>query len=219
MPSTARKYDLIIFDLDGTLLDTADGILSAVRFTVEYFHLRPIPEERLRSFIGPPIQQSFAKEYGVPAEVGNEYAAVFRDRYKDHDLLKATPYSGIIEALKDLKSMGCRIAVATYKREDYALRLLNHFGFLELFDYAHGSDFSGKQKKSDIIQLCIDESGITDKGRIAYVGDTDGDRIGAQEAGVDFIGVSYGFGFTEGDIIPEKSTLVNTPAQIVDAIW
>lgn len=218
LPSTVRKYDLVIFDLDGTLLDTAEGILSAVRFTVDYFHLRPIPEERIRNFIGPPIQYSFAKEYGVSTEVGNEYAAVFRDHYKDHDLMKATPYIGIVETLKELRAIGCRIAVATYKREDYAVRLLDHFDLLKLFDVVHGSDFAGKLKKTDIIQLCIDELGTTDKSKIIYVGDTDGDRSGAQEVGIDFLGVTYGFGFDEGDLIAGEKMMISTPTKTVDAI-
>ena len=212
-PSTARKYDLVLFDLDGTLLDTSEGILSAVRYTIAYYQLIPLSEERIRRFIGPPIQNSFIHEYGVSPEMGNEYAAVFRDRYKDHDLLKAVLYPGIVETLMEMKSLGCKLAVATYKREDYALKLLDSFGLLLLFDVAHGSNFSGMQKKSDIIQMCIDEVGVTQKNKIVLVGDTESDRIGAQEVGVDFIAATYGFGYSEEDSFEKK---INTPEQLLN---
>lgn len=216
--NTVRKYDLVIFDLDGTLLDTSVGIFSAIRFTTEHFHLCPIPEERIRSFIGPPIEWSFMQEYSLSVETGNEYATVFRDRYKNHDLMKAVPYPGIIETLKGLKKMGCKLAVATYKREDYAIQLLDRFGFLEQCNVVHGCDFAGKRKKSDIIQMCIDEAKIAEKERIVLVGDTESDRVGALETGIHFIGVTYGFGYKEDENVNSADRMIQTPRELIGAV-
>ena len=216
--NTVRRFDLVIFDLDGTLLDTSEGILSSIRFTTDHFHLRPIPEERIRSFIGPPIQWSFMKEYGLSVEKGNDYAAVFRDRYKNYDLMKAVPYPGIIEAMKKLKAMGCKLAVATYKREDYALELLERYAFLEQCSIAHGCDFAGKRKKADIIRMCIEEAAINDRDRAVLVGDTESDRNGALEAGIHFIGVTYGFGYKKWMYADGADAMIMTPDELIRAV-
>lgn len=218
MQNTARKFDSLIFDLDGTLLDTSEGILSAVRYTVDYFHLKKIPEERIRSFIGPPIQNSFAREYGVSVEIGKEYAAVFRERYKSYDLMKASLYPGMIDVMSHLLDLGCKLAVATYKREDYALRLLENFGLLKYCIVAHGSDMEGKLKKSDIIKRCISEMETPDSNRIALVGDTDSDKDGAQEAGIHFIGVTYGFGYTKGEKIEGAVGMIDRPEDLMEIV-
>lgn len=212
--SIVRRYDLILFDLDGTLMDTSEGILSAVRYTIKSLKLHELPEDKIRSFIGPPIQQSFAKEYGVTKEVADRYASVFRERYKNFDLVKAVPYPGIYKTLKDLRSLGCVLAVATYKREDYAVKLLDGYGFLDYFDIVHGSDFSGKQKKSDIIRLCINEAQCKDSDKAVLIGDTDSDRFGAQEAGIHFLGVTYGFGYKAGERIEYADKIIHAPEEI-----
>lgn len=216
--STARKYDFIIFDLDGTLLDTSEGILSSVKYTIDFFHLDPLSEEKMRTFIGPPIQKSFAREYNVRPELADNYAAVFRDRYKAFDLLKAKPYPGIINTLKELRSRGIVLGVATYKREDYALKLLDYYGFVQLFDVIHGSDFSGKQTKKDIILECINEVQLQDHNRIVLIGDTDSDAVGANDVGIHFVGVTYGFGYKKGEIINSADRMINYPLELLDSI-
>lgn len=122
-------FDLAVFDVDGTLLDTTEGVLSSVEYTIEHFGFEPLSEQRLKKFIGPPIQNSFADAYGLSGDILQEIASVFRNRYKDVDLLKAKPYDGIYEAMDSLVKKDVKIAVATYKRQDYAERILRHFGF------------------------------------------------------------------------------------------
>lgn len=189
------KYDLVIFDVDGTLLDTTDGVLAAVRYTIGEFGFTPLPEEKLLKFIGPPIQNSFADAYGLSGDILQEIATVFRNRYSQHDLFGAVPYDGIFPLMEALKDNGIMPAVATYKREDYALTLLKHFGFDRYSSIMHGGDHENKLKKADIIQMCISESGISDKKRIVMIGDTENDAVGAEKIGVDFLAVTYGFGF------------------------
>ncbi len=215
-----NRYDLVIFDLDGTLLDTSSGLLCAIKHTIEVMGFAPLDEKKLDTFIGPPIQDSFARAYGLSGPILQEIAGVFRDRYSTVDLLGATAYEGIFELFDTLRARGVKTAVATYKREDYALKLLCHFGFDRYTEILHGGDHENKLKKKDIIDICIKESGVFDKRRVVMVGDTAHDAVGAAEMGVDFIGVTFGFGFkTAKDAKPHAPVgIANTPLEILDFI-
>ncbi len=215
------RYDLVIFDLDGTLLDTGEGILEAVRHTVSVLGLEPMSDEEIKAgFIGPPIQNSFMNRYGIEKEKIQDVAKIFRDYYSTESLLLASLYDGMEKLFESLGELSVKTAVATYKREDYALRLLRHFGFGRYTDIMHGADDKNVLKKSDIIELCICESGVCDRSRIVMVGDTDGDRVGAERAGIDFIGVTYGFGYkTREDVMSGYAVgAAETPIEILEFI-
>lgn len=190
-----NKYDLAVFDLDGTILDTTEGVLSAVKYTIVKMGFPMLDDETLSAFIGPPIQDSFAKNYNLAGDILQEIATVFRERYKDVDLLKAVPYEGIYAVFQRLKERGITPAVATYKREDYALTLLEHYHFDKYTNIMHGGDHENRLKKQDIIRICMTEAGVSDYGRVIMIGDTVHDAVGAEKLGIDFIGVTYGFGF------------------------
>lgn len=195
-------YKLVIFDLDGTLLDTTEGILNAVRYTIEKCGMLPLPEGALKKFIGPPIQDSFRKAYGIEdTDWLQEIATVFRDRYKDCELYKAKPYPDIYQTCEVLRKAGKLLAVATYKREDYAIDIMQHFGFDRYMTAVYGADHENKLKKTDIIHKCLDLLDEPYRRNVrenaVMVGDTENDSLGAHKAGVDFIGVTYGFGFRD----------------------
>lgn len=190
------KYDVIIFDVDGTLLDTTEGILAAVKYTVDNCGFTEPSETVIKTFIGPPIKESFLRTYDIDNETANKLTTVFRNRYKDVDLLKAKPYQGILEVFDLIKMLGMKSAIATYKRQDYAENIVKHFGFGEYTDIIFGADNDNKMRKKDIIEKCIEVSGITDYSRVLMVGDSDNDAIGASQIGVDFLGVTFGFGFS-----------------------
>ncbi len=186
----------VIFDLDGTLLDTREGILESVRYAAGQLGYPELPKEELLQFVGPPIQQSFMQHYGCDEETAQKAAGVFRTYYKTTALLMARPYEGIYALCETLKAHGLRMAVATYKREDYALTLLRHFRFDQYCDPMHGADDLNQLKKADIIQLCMKEmNAIPDE--CVLVGDTLHDAQGARDAGLSFIAVTYGFGFRD----------------------
>lgn len=196
-----QRFKAAVFDLDGTLLDTSEGVLASVRYTINYFGFKPLAEEQLRNFIGPPIQDSFAKAYGLEGNVLQEIATVFRNRYKEADLLKAVPYDGIYDVFERLTENGIKSAIATYKRQDYATEILVHFGFDKYTNIMYGADHENKLKKNDIIRNAISDAGVTAPEEAVMVGDSDNDAIGAKSLGVKFIGVTYGFGFhTAADV-------------------
>ena len=196
-----NKYDLAVFDLDGTLLDTRGGVLSAVKYTIKEFGYEMPDEDTLRTFIGPPVQEGFSRVYGLEGPILQEIATVFRNFYSTKTLLEAELYDGMLELLEAMKARGIMPAVATYKREDYALTLLRHFGFDRYTDIMFGGDHANKLKKRDIIEKCINTAGVTDLSRVVMIGDTEFDAVGARDIGVDFIGVSYGFGYKTTDEI------------------
>jgi phosphoglycolate phosphatase len=201
-----KNYQLLIFDLDGTILDTTEGVIESVLYTIQWYNLSICSDEALRSFAGPPMQDSFKRVYNFDSEKAREAANIFREHYKDKNVLHAKPYLGIIELFQELKQRQYKIAVATYKRYDYTLKILNYFRFDNYCDSINGADFENTRSKSDIINLCIEETGILDKSKIILIGDSEYDAIGAEEAGIDFIGVAYGFGFkTVEDIMKYKN--------------
>lgn len=190
-----QQYKTAIFDLDGTLLDTSEGMLAALKYTIEYFKLPQLSDGQLRKFIGPPIQKSLAQVYKLEGEILQEIATVFRNRYKNVDLLKAVPYDGIYKVFEELLHNGIKPAVATYKREDYALTILRYFGFDKYTDIIYGADHENRLKKKDIIEKAILDAGVEDFSEAVMIGDSDNDAIGAESVGIDFVGVTYGFGF------------------------
>lgn len=196
-----QHFDAVIFDVDGTLLDTTEGVLASVGYTIKKHGLPELSYEQLLQFIGPPIQNSFAKLYHLEGDVLQELATTFRDRYKTTDLMKAKPYEGIYETMEALQRRGVHIAVATYKRQDYTIDLMKHFGFDRYTEVFCGADHENKLKKKDIIENAVKLSGCTDFDKAVMVGDSDNDAIGAAAIGIGFIGVTYGFGFrTAGDV-------------------
>lgn len=211
-----KQYKAAIFDVDGTLLDTTEGVLAAVSYTIKAAGIPEIDGNTLLTFIGPPIQESFIRVYGVTKERAQELATMFRNRYKDYELLKAKPYEGIYEAMNHISAKGVGIAVATYKRQDYAETILRHFGFDRYSDVLYGADHENKLKKMDIIKLCLKDMGITDPADAVMIGDSGHDAEGAGQLGMDFIGVTYGFDFrTKEDVFAYPAIgYADMPAQL-----
>ena len=184
----------IIFDLDGTLLDTSEGIVEGIEFSINQMGFNQLSHEDLLSFVGPPPQKTFMEKCGCDEVTAQKATDVFRKHYSEHTILKAVPYDGILETCEQLKESGYKLAVATNKREDLAKKLLSHFGFDQYIDIIHGSDSLGKLKKSDVIIICLNEM-QADPSETLVVGDTKGDAVGAQQTGCHFVGVTWGFGF------------------------
>ena len=190
------RRDLIIFDVDGTLLDTSEGVLSSVKFAIRNTGHELPSDAVLKTFIGPPVQDSFSRVFGVVGDERNRMAELFRTRYKNIDLLKAEPYEGIFDLFEALADKNIAISIATYKRQDYAESIVKYFGFDKYTNVVCGSDFDGKLKKSNIIANAVKLSGF-DINNAVMVGDTVQDNIGAAAVGMDFIAVTYGFGFKD----------------------
>lgn len=192
-----EKYLGILFDLDGTLLDTAEGVKNAVMLTHKELGMDVPDEITLHRFVGPPMQDSFIREYGFSIEKAQRAADIFRKNYMEKSLYLAVMYPGVLQTLDFLRGQSYKIGVATYKREDYAINLLKYFGIADYCDVIHGGDNFNLRKKADIVNMCIDEMKILDRSKVILVGDSEYDAAGAEHAGVSFWGVTYGYGFND----------------------
>ena len=189
-----NKIKAVLFDLDGTLLDTSPGVLSSVKYTIEKMGFQSHSEDALEEFIGPPIRKKMAEVYGISDELAGTAMECFRQNYGREDLYKAEAYPGLTELLDELRQKGYLLGVATYKREDQAQSLLEKKGLARFFDVIHGSDVDGKLTKADVVNLCIRDLAVPPQETV-MIGDSLNDAVGAKEAGLKFIGVLYGFGF------------------------
>jgi phosphoglycolate phosphatase len=182
----------ILFDLDGTLTDSGEGIINCAIFTLEYYGL-PVPSrETLRVFVGPPLHESFIK-FGVPAEKAEEAIKIYRSRYIPIGKFENTPYPGIRELLEKLRADGHDLYVATSKPENTSLEILDHFDLSKYFTRICGAstDFS-RSTKDQVIAYLLELNGKTENA--IMVGDTAFDVLGAKAHGIPTVGVAWGYG-------------------------
>ena len=191
------KIKTVLWDVDGTLLNTQEGLTAAYRYTIEQCHLPSKTDEELGSFIGPTPQTIFMTHFGLNKEEAQHAADIFRERYKSHDLFKASLYPGVEDVLSSLDKAGIQQAIATNKRQDYATEICKHFGLADYCSPIIGADNENKLTKADLIKKCLEELGIFDPSAVVMIGDTEGDKQAAKDAGVQFLGVNYGFGFCD----------------------
>lgn len=190
-----KKYKAVLFDLDGTLADTSEGVYESVRYAAEKLGLKAADDELLKKFIGPPLQVTFSKEYGLSGERIDEAVKAFREFYGKEGVYMCAAYSGMNRLLYKLRECGLKVGTATYKREDYARELL-HRRFTFKFDTVRGADADGKLTKAEISALAVKDMDA-DISETVLVGDSSFDAEGAAAAGMDFIAVTYGFGFKD----------------------
>lgn len=188
-----RKYQLVMFDLDGTIADTSEGVIHCVKYTEEKLQLRQLSEDTYKKFIGPPNRDSYSRYYGLTGEMLDRALQAHKAYAVEHGVYEATLYQGIRELLSALKIDGVILAVVTLKLQESAEKMIKYFRLDGYFDVIMAVA-STKSKKSDLIDLCLEEVDILKENAI-MVGDSVYDQIGAMESGVDFLGVTYGFGF------------------------
>ena len=209
----------VIFDVDGTLIDGTEGIINSVKYAISKMGLKQLPKSELISFVGPPIQNSVKEKFNLNDSDAQTFANIFRKKYAEGDVYLAKVYSGIYDLLDFLKEKNFKLGVATYKREDYAIKLVKYFNFDKYFDSVCGADNENKLTKYDILVNCKNNLGCENKNNI-MVGDTLHDAEAAQKLEIGFIGVTYGFGFKNRDDAKKYNPLfaVNEPKEILEFI-
>ena len=182
----------ILFDLDGTLTDSGEGIINCAILGLQHFGL-PIPDrETLRVFVGPPLRDTFFK-FGVPEDRLDEAVEVYRSRYIPIGKFENTPYPGIYDLLARLKSEGHKLYVATSMPEQMSMDILNKFELTPYFDLLAGATLDGsRDHKADVIAYLLQQTGGGMEA--VMVGDTVFDVVGAAAHGIPTIGVSWGYG-------------------------
>ena len=202
----------LIFDFDGTLVDTGEGIMNCVRLTFQHYGV-PVPsEDELRTFVGPPLAKTFP-QYGIPVEKAEEAVGYFRVNYADFGKDQCHPYAGIAEALAELKAAGYRLHVGTSKPEHFARLLLERFDLMGYFDCVVGATTDGtREKKIDVLKCLLNKIDTRD---VLMIGDTRYDVEGARELGIDTLGVSWGYESEQSLLQHGAVATVATPIEMI----
>ena len=185
----------ILFDLDGTLTDSGEGIMKSAVYALSHYGIPEPPEEVLRTIVGPPLSASFIR-LGVPEDKAAEAIELYRSRYIPIGRFENHPYEGIRELLVQLREDGHKLFVATSKPEWMAKEVLEYFDLAKYFTMICGAstDFSRNTKEA-VIEHLLEECGAQEYA--IMVGDTAYDVIGAKAHGIPCVGVSWGYGLEE----------------------
>ena len=190
------SWETILFDLDGTLTDPAEGITKAVEVALNHYGITVEDRSTLNKFIGPPLDESFPEIYGFDDEQVREATRVFREYFGRQGWAENIPYPGIDKLLGDLKAAGKKLIIATSKPEEFAVRIMNHFGLAQYMDVIAGASIDNQEgaKKANVIRKALQRAGVEDLSSVVMVGDRRHDVAGGHEVGMKVIGVLYGYG-------------------------
>lgn len=185
------------FDLDGTLTDSASGILNGVQLALEHFGLRP-PRESLTFFIGPPLLESFAVYFPGEPDKARTALRIYREYYREQGMFENSVYPGMADLLADLTTAGVRVHLATAKPEPFARIIVEHFGLLPYFTVLAGAELDGpRHDKTDVLRYALRLAELPPEARPLMIGDRHHDVEGAQAVGLPCAGVLYGYGSRE----------------------
>lgn len=191
-------YQIVFFDLDGTLTDSGLGITNSVAYALSKWNIHVEDRTSLNKFVGPPLEAAFSEHYGFTREESHRALLYYREYFCEKGMFENRVYEGITELLAHLKATGRTVILATSKPEEYAVQILEHFGLLPYFDLVAGASMDEvRVKKSDVIAYALERGGITDLSRAVMVGDRENDMRGAADNGLYSIGVLYGYGSRE----------------------
>ncbi|MDQ2085332.1 HAD family hydrolase [Herbivorax sp. ANBcel31] len=189
------KYKYILFDLDGTLTDPAEGITNSIMYALEKYGINVSDRKELYKFIGPPLLESFEKYYGFSKEEAKTAVEYYREYYRDKGIFENLVYHGFEDLLKTLKDNNRILIVATSKPEVFARQILEHFDIAKFFTYIAGSNLDGTRvKKCEVIKYAVESCNIIDLSKAIMIGDREYDIIGAKDVGITSIGVLFGYG-------------------------
>jgi phosphoglycolate phosphatase len=216
-PHQGLARRLVLFDLDGTLVDSTPGIWASVRAAAAALGLPEPTPEQLRGMVGPPLQDGFALVLGVPPDDVPRAVAAYRAYYSAGALLDATVYPGVPELLTALVEAGSTLAVATSKPEPFAVRLLAHAGLLPSFASVHAATFDGTVRHKDQV-VAAALAAHPDGERPVLVGDRAHDVLGAAAHGLPCIGAGWGPA-PPGELADAGAAVVAaTPAEVRTAL-
>ena len=191
-------YKNILFDLDGTLTDPGTGITNSVAYALARWNIHVEDRRTLYRFIGPPLQDSFREYYGFSPEEALKAVDVYREYFREKGLYENEVYPGVEDMLKTLKAQGKTLILATSKPEEFAIRILKHFGLDGYFTVMAGATMEpSRSKKGDVIAYALHTAGVSDLTKAVMIGDREHDIIGAKQNGLDSIGVLFGYGDRE----------------------
>lgn len=209
------SYDVILFDLDGTLTDSAEGIVNSVVYALERKGIPYASKQALRRFVGPPLQDSFRDYCGFSDEQAKEMVRIFREYFTQKGIYENAVYDGVPEMLDSLCKAGYTLAVATSKPEAFAEQILARFDLAKYFTVIAGASMDGTTKPV-VIRQALSRLATEPSDRVLMVGDREHDVLGAKEVGIASLGVLYGYGDEEELRGAGADHIARTPSEIAD---
>lgn len=213
-------YDYVIFDFDGTVVDTGEGIIKSLQYSFEQMG-REIPDmSELKKFIGPPIYYSYTHFYGVSEEEVGTYIKKYRERYKEKGIYECHLYDGMKELLVSLKERGVKLGIASSKPEHLIYSVGDYLGVTELFDAIVGVkiDDSNHSTKTGLVLEAMNQLGAKDKEKVLMVGDRCFDIDGAAGAGVKSCGALWGYGSRDEFVEHKADYIAENPADVINLL-
>ncbi|MBE6709423.1 MAG: HAD family hydrolase [Ruminococcaceae bacterium] len=213
------KYQNILFDLDGTLTDPAEGITNAVAHALRRMGMTPPPREELLCFIGPPLTYGFTEYAGIPEADAEHAVELYREHFATKGLFENELYDGVPELLRSLKTAGIGIYLATSKPTVFSERILEHFGIAGYFDAVVGSELDGHRvDKTEVIRYVLDTYDIP-RSTAVMVGDRKFDIAGALAEGIDAVGVTYGYGTADELKEAGAAVIATSPSELAEILF
>ena len=219
-----RTY--LLFDLDGTLTRSGDGIINAALYALESVGIHETDMEKMMTFIGPPLEESFETHYGFNEEESKALIAKYKEYYDEKGVYESAPYEEIPETLARLREEGYYITIASSKPQDLVDLVTDHFGLAEYFRIRCGATMDRTvAKKPDVIRMLLrkisEETGVSVEEilqKSVMMGDRKYDILGAHEVGIPCIGVSYGYA-PEGELEEYGAErIASTPRDIIEKL-
>lgn len=204
---------VLLFDLDGTLTESGEGIIRSVQYALDKFGIVENDMEKLRRFVGPPLVDSFMKHYGFTHEDALKAVDIYRERFGKVGIFENALYPGADQMLAKLKEAGFLLAVASSKPEHYVTQILEYFKIAEYFDEVVGATMDEKRtSKTEVLEEVLRRLELHEqKEEILMVGDTELDIRGAKDHGIESVAVTYGYGDLE-------KMRAEEPLKIVDSV-
>jgi len=212
-------YNTILFDLDGTLTESAQGIINSVLYALNKMNIPVRSDVDHQKFIGPPLHESFKKYYDFDDESARNAVPIYREYFTTKGMFEAPLYDDVIKMLQTLKDHGKSLYVATSKPEVFAKKILNYVQADEYFTDIVGALLNETRlKKDEVIAHLLEKNNIRDLSEVIMVGDREHDIIGAKSFGIDSIGVLYGYGDRDELETAGATYIAETPMDIAEII-
>ncbi len=209
----------VFFDLDGTLINSAPGILHAVRYALEAGGHPIPPESEMTRFIGPPLLEGFSRIAGLSLTDAARAVDNYRVCYRAGAIFECEVYEGIRELLTELYAEGIPLVLATCKPHVFAKRILDHFNLTPLFTLLSGPEIDGTRgRKHEVIAHAMQLLDIKAPSDVLMVGDRADDVLGAKENGIACAGVLWGFGSRRELEEAGAASILETPSVLYSEI-
>ncbi len=211
-----EKFENLLFDFDGTIMDTSEGIFHSFDYVEQKLGLTDKGKDFYPKLVGPPLAESFSRFFGLAEDEIQNAIKVYREYYKKGGMFEGKIYDGFESLLKSLKSANKKLFVATSKPEIYARQILSRLKMDSYFDFIGGSDTAEKDRirKVDVIRYVMKENSLFPQNTV-MIGDRFYDIEGAQQAGIASIGVLWGFGSEQELKDAGANVLVSTPQELL----